>query len=262
MSVKDIAGMKRLVRGLKSAGIETRETDSGGTKKRWISGFIPYKRASEDLGGFIEFVQPGAFSRTLKDNNIRALWAHNTQYVLGNSRAGTLTFEDREDGLHFDIEVPNTSWANDLFETVSRRDAPGVSFGFDVISDQWTDLDKDCAKRDLLEVRLYEVSVGVAFPAYPDSDSGGSMRALGLKNGIDFEQIASALTRAKDTGKVQERDIDLFKRTVDALNRMLPDESRQDDEGKPQECVSKEPPEGVLARLRELEMMEAEQSAL
>lgn len=262
MSVKDNAKMRHLIRGFKAGGIETRESESGGKKKRWIQGFIPYRKASEDLGGFIEFIQPGAFKRTLKDNNIRALWAHNTQYVLGNTQSGTLSFDDREDGLHFEIEVPATSWASDLFETVSRRDAPGVSFGFDVISDKWSDLDKDCAKRDLLEVRLYEVSVGVAFPAYPDSDSESSTRALGLKNGIDFEKIAAALSRSGGSGKVQERDVELFRNTISALNKMLPEESRNESGPDPQESSRREPSEDALARFRELDLMEAEQQAL
>ena len=261
MSAKDKAGMKNQTRELKVAGLETRETEVDGKKKRWVSGFIPYKKASEDLGGYIEFIQPTAFNHTLKENNIRALWTHNTQYVLGNSKAGTLTFDNREDGLHFDIELPNTTWASDVFETISRRDAPGVSFGFDVIVDSWTDLDKDCAKRDLNEVRLHEVSVGVAFPAYPDSDSESSMRALGLKNGIDFEKVAAALVRMKG-GKIEARDVELIKKTADALNKLIPEEQRAEFENGPQECTQKEPSGDILAELRALDLMEAENATL
>lgn len=263
MSVKDQASMKGLIRSYKGMFSETREVSSDdGRKVRQITGFIPYGKASEDLGGFIEFIDRGAFTKTLKESNVRCLWNHEARYCLGNTANSMLVFEDREDGLHFAVSMPDTAWANDLYESVSRRDVNGVSFGFDAIADEWDDLDKSTAKRYLKEVRLYEVSVGVTFPAYPDSDSEASMRALGIGRGIDFEKLALALGRAKGKETIEERDVELVKSSIDALSKLLPEESRTKPEGEPGSPTPVEPPDGTLARQRELDLMEAEQGGL
>ena len=215
--------------------IEVRED---GDQKRHITGLIPYDKNSEDLGGFIEVIRKGAFSKTIKESNVRCLWAHNTQYVLGNTAAKSLSLEDRNDGLYFDVLLPDTSWAGDVYETVKRGDAPGVSFGFSVVKDAWTTKSaKEPDLRELLEVRLYEVSVGVAFPAYPDSTSQSSTRELFGKNGIEIEKIASVLLRAEG-GKIKaenEDDLKLLRSAIESLSSFIP-ETRDD---------GNEPPEGT-----------------
>jgi len=147
--------------------IETREdTDAG---KRYVRGKIPYNSLSSNLGGFREKIMPGAFTKSLKEGSIPVLWNHEHRYVCGRNTAGTAVFNDTDSGLEFEAELPNTTWANDMWVSINRGDVRGTSFGFYVIRDTWSDQDKPVQTRELNEVHLFEVSAGVTFPAYPKS---------------------------------------------------------------------------------------------
>ena len=261
-----------VLRSVPLGSVETREAEG----KKHITGIIPFDSLSEDLGGFREVIRKSAFTKTLKEGDARCLWAHNTQYVLGRRSADTLTLEEREDGLHFDCELPSSSWAQDVFETVSRRDAPGVSFGFYVIKDRWTRSanEKEPDLRELLEVRLLEVSVGVAFPAYPESGSDASTRALLEDAGISIEKLAAVLSRAKGKNDYicEGEEIQTVRSAAEALLKLLPKEpenvqEKPDSDSTDTAMRSNEPgaptqPESVEStyreRTRELELMEAE----
>ena len=132
-----------------------------------------FDKPSEEMWGFVERIKPGAFKNTLgeKKSDPRLLWDHNSQYVLGRRSAGTLTLSEDAKGLAFEATLPDTSYARDLTVLIERGDVNQMSFGFNVIRDEWSDLDKPVSKRDLLEVRLIEVSI-VGFPAYPQTSVG------------------------------------------------------------------------------------------
>lgn len=136
-----------------------------------VSGYASvFNKPSENLGGFVERIKPGAFSETLKENRSdpRLLWDHNSQYVLGRRSAGTLSLKEDEKGLFFEATLPDTTYARDLKVLMERGDVREMSFGFNVMRDEWYDLDKPVVKRDVLEVRLIEISI-VSFPAYPQT---------------------------------------------------------------------------------------------
>jgi HK97 family phage prohead protease len=124
---------------------------------------------SQDLGGFRERVRKGAFSKTLHEADIRGLFNHNSDYVLGRNKAGTLTLGEDDHGLKFRVKPPQTQWANDLQESIRRGDIDQASFAFNVIKDEWTrGKDGDLHERELIEVKLFDVSV-VTYPAYPQT---------------------------------------------------------------------------------------------
>lgn len=128
-----------------------------------------FNQLSADLGGFRERIEPGAFSRSLLDNDIRALWEHNSQYVIGRNRAGTLALAEDDKGLSVEVEPPDTGWARDLLKSMKRGDVNQMSFGFFVIRDEWRDED-GLVVRVLKEVDLFDVSV-VTYPAYPQTSA-------------------------------------------------------------------------------------------
>jgi HK97 family phage prohead protease len=145
---------------------------SDGAEKRTISGYAAvYNSESELMYGFFrEVIRPGAFDNSL-NNDIRALWNHDSAYVLGRTTAGTLSIRSDAKGLYFEVNPPETTWANDLCESIKRGDINQMSFGFTVNEDNWESLEDGTEMRELLDVNLLEVSV-VTFPAYSATSAG------------------------------------------------------------------------------------------
>ncbi len=130
-----------------------------------------FDRASEDLGGFVEYVRRGAFTRSLAaGGDVVAMVHHRPELVLGRRSAGTLTLAEDGKGLAFDVELPDTQAGRDVATSVSRGDIRGASFGFTVPKggDRWTS-GESRATRELLDVDLFDVTV-TAMPAYPDTE--------------------------------------------------------------------------------------------
>lgn len=121
-----------------------------------------------------ERVAKGAFAKSLEQNTIKALWNHNSDIVLGSTKSRTLKLEEDDIGLRFDLELPNSSQAKDIYESIKRGDVDGVSFGFYIRDngDKWEYLkDEDVYERTLLDIDLIEISP-TPFPAYPTSEVG------------------------------------------------------------------------------------------
>lgn len=137
-----------------------------------VSGYaIIYNSPSVDLGGFVEYVAPGALSRTLTENpDVLCLRDHKPELLLGRTTAGTLILEDDHIGLRFTCSLPNTSAANDLAESLQRGDIDACSFMFSCRNDTWSQDSQGNITRTLLDIDLDEVSI-VSFPAYPDTSA-------------------------------------------------------------------------------------------
>lgn len=152
-----------------------------------ISGYAAvFNSQSEDLGGFIETIAPGAFAETL-DGDVRALWNHDSKFVLGRTTNGTLKLAEDERGLRFEVQPPETSYAADVMALVRRGDVNQMSFGFEVVDDEWR-TEAGINYRTLKKVRLFEVSP-VTFPAY--AETSAEARAM-------CEQLTAAASRATD----------------------------------------------------------------
>lgn len=143
-------------------------------EKRYIEGHAAvFDSWSETLGGIFPFkekVRKGAFSQTIKKDDIRALFNHDPNYVLGRNKAGTLELKEDETGLYVRIIPPDTQAARDLITSIERGDINQMSFGFTVEEEKWDTVD-GVDVRELRRVRLFDVSP-VTFPAYPSTDVG------------------------------------------------------------------------------------------
>lgn len=161
-----------------------------------------FNSRSEDMG-FRETIEPGAFTRTLKSrNDVKALLNHNTDIVLGSTRAGTLELAEDDRGLADTIHLPETTAGKDTAISVGRRDLSQQSFGFSVVRDEWS---KDYAERRLIEVRLHEVSI-VAFPAYAATTVNvRALARLAHRTQQDAEALADAM-QALEAGEVLNAD--------------------------------------------------------
>ena len=127
-----------------------------------------FNQLSEDLGGFREKIAPGAFSKSI-GGDVRAMFNHNPDMILGRTGAKTLTLSEDARGLAVEITPPDTETARHVIEALRRGDVTQMSFGFRTISDTWENEDGKIPVRTLNEVELFDVSP-VTFPAYPQTD--------------------------------------------------------------------------------------------
>jgi hypothetical protein len=134
---------------------------------------------SQDLGGFREAIEPGAFDKTIQESDVRSLWNHDVNYILGRTASGTLTLFVDQRGLGYDVVPPDAQWAQDLIISIRRGDVDGSSFGFDTIQDRWEQGKDGDVRRHLLEVRLYDVGP-VTFPAYPQTSAEARDKAQSM----------------------------------------------------------------------------------
>jgi len=146
-----------------------------------VSGYaILFNSLSCDLGGFKETIAPGALTRTLTENpDVLCLRDHAPELLLGRTTSGTLTL-----GLQFSCQLPNTSVANDLAESLKRGDIDSCSFGFNCVNDTWTQDAEGNVIRCLLDLDLFEVSV-VSFPAYADTSAALRSASLEIRSCIE-----------------------------------------------------------------------------
>lgn len=149
---------------------------SGADEAPKISGYgAVFDSPSEDLGWGFELreeIDPQAFDTVMASNpDVRGLFNHDANCVLGRTAAGTMRLSVDARGLAYEIDPPDTQLARDLMVSMRRKDITGSSFAFTTKRDQWTDNPDGSVTRRILEFdQLYDVSP-VTFPAYAASNS-------------------------------------------------------------------------------------------
>ena len=139
-------------------------------ESRTVEGYASvFNSMSEDLG-FREVILPGAFSNVL-DNDVRALYNHDSNYLLARTTSGTLELKEDDKGLYYRFEMPNTSYGNDMLELFRRGDLTQSSFGFTVEKDSWRMKDGQQVRYIERVGSLFDVSP-VVYPAYSQASSG------------------------------------------------------------------------------------------
>ncbi len=139
-------------------------------ESRTVEGYASvFNSMSEDLG-FREVILPGAF-RDVLDNDVRALYNHDSNYLLARTTSGTLELKEDDKGLYYRFEMPNTSYGNDMLELFRRGDLTQSSFGFTVEKDNWRMEDGQQVRYIERVGSLFDVSP-VVFPAYNQASSG------------------------------------------------------------------------------------------
>lgn len=135
-----------------------------------IEGYFAVFNSNYDImEGMSESVAPGAFADTLGDD-IRALIDHETMFVLGRNRAGTLELREDTHGLWGSILInPHDQDAMNLYSRVQRGDVTQCSFGFDILEEETEFLPDGSVHWTIKKVKLYEVSV-CTFPAYAETN--------------------------------------------------------------------------------------------
>ena len=167
-----------------------------GDGKRVIIGYAAkYNSKTELYKGLYEIIEPGAFDDVL-DQDVRALFNHDPNFVLGRTKAGTLKLSVDEDGLKYEISPPDTQVAKDLIESISRGDVSQSSFGFKVKTDSITEHADGTFTRSIRKVdKLFDISP-VTYPAYEDT-------AVAMRSKIDYQ-------KKKHRNDLVKNEIELF----------------------------------------------------
>jgi HK97 family phage prohead protease len=187
------------------SGLEFREQQpEGGKMVRTISGYaVKWDTDSvvmRDYFGdeFVEQIAKGAFDESLRDKTIKALWSHDRTKVLGSTATRTLRLTADDTGLAFEVDLPDNTDGRDAWESISRGDVDGVSFGFRASKEKWSSEKREgkspLYRRSVLNADLAEISP-TPFPAYPDSEV--SVRSLD-----DYRESLKAAARAEAKRKL------------------------------------------------------------
>lgn len=150
--------------------IEIRTHGTLSATGKTLHGYAAVFNSEANLGTFSEVLRPGVFAKSLATGiNVRALYAHNGDALLGTVKGRTLELREDAKGLAFKLALPDTSHGRDLAVLVDRGDISGCSFGFRVApgGDRWQEVNGQML-RELLEVELLEVTL-TADPAYQDT---------------------------------------------------------------------------------------------
>jgi HK97 family phage prohead protease len=189
-----------------SVDFEVRAEGDGMTFTGYASVF---NSPSQDLGGFIEYVAPGAFKRSLQSRNeVKLLWNHDSGEPLASLRGGTMSLTEDEYGLKVSAKLPNTTRGRDIAELLRTKVIDSMSFGFNVIKDTWS---RDGQTRTLDSVRLFEVSV-VSFPAYEATTAQVRSQPI-----INPDQLADALLKLESGEELDEASASLITEVVTKL---------------------------------------------
>lgn len=188
---------------------------------RHISGkAISFDTQSNDIG-FIEILHRGCISQELIDSsNIVFLYNHDYNQVIAraNKGKGTLNIDLRDDGVYFDLDVPNTTMGNDLLENIRLGNITQCSFGFRYANEEGAYKDEkidDVWYRNVYKIgELFDLSA-VTYPAYDDTYVNARMQE-----------------RSKMEDKLKE--------TEDIQNEVRPEEKKEDEKEKDSEKKSDE----------------------
>ena len=218
--------LTKFERRLQTGAVEVRaEGEAEGNR---LALRIPYNKRSETIFGFTEIITPTAFTKSLQQrgSDVLALWNHNTDYPLGRMSGSTLEIKNTDVALEAVVTLDRRiQWHDNAYRSVERGDVQGTSFGFETVRDNWLTEEDGAITRELVEVKLFELSP-TPFPAYPDSEAESrSARAVfdvaSVRAGCDLSALAAALIRAEE-GRIVEADAPEVRSLLERLNGMLP----------------------------------------
>ncbi len=176
-----------------------------------ISGYaIRYNSESQFMGFYETIKREAVTDELIKKSNIFCLFNHDREKVLGRSRygKGTLKIENRDDGLYYELKLPDTNLGHDVAEYIKRGDVFGSSFAFCLPEDgsgEHTFRDENrVLHREITKIeRLFDLSP-VFEPAYLETSV--SKRMLDLL--AESEEIEEKVEEIREKSDVKEDEKD------------------------------------------------------
>jgi HK97 family phage prohead protease len=160
----------------------------------------------------VEKIKPGAFTRALKDkDDVRCLFNHDPNQVLGRSTSGTMKLKQDDVGLYFDCTPPDTQLGRDVVALIKRGDISGCSFAFMVSKETITEEEvngKTVRTREIEEVDPLLDASPVTYPAYTGTDVNAraiEMRAQMFPQGVPAK-VLELVPQLRADSEAPEKD--------------------------------------------------------
>lgn len=175
------------------------ELRAGEGAERRIGGYAAkFNKLSQNLGGFVERIQPGFFDRS-RDEGYRGVMArYNHELLLGTTAAGSLRLRIDDTGLDYETDMLDDAASERVFKLVQRGDVHQSSFAFYTFEDDWGMSDQGFPLRSLIAGQLVDVAP-VDQPAYLDTSTG--LRSLAEQRSMDVAEV-KALAEAGSLNKI------------------------------------------------------------
>lgn len=208
-------------------------------KRKWLNAPAEIKAVQEGEANYItgyasvfgnidsydDIVQPGAFTKTIKERVPQMLVKLLDSHNWGESKAvlGTV-IEAREDarGLWFKAAISTTASAQEILTKVKEGHLNRLSIGYDAVKDRF---DRETGIRYLDEVRLWEISV-VPFAANEEAIITDAKAARETSRIDDLE------------GKVKELEETIKSLTAEPVKPLTEGDSQDTEPETPAEPVS------------------------
>lgn len=158
-------------------GLHVKEDENGRTVIRGYAAV--FESPSEDLGGFVEILERGAFNDVMSSSP-DVFGKYNHERVIGRTSSGTMRLIVDERGLRYEIDPPKS--ASDVVELIERGDVRGSSFAFraDPKSETWTKDPEGRMIRRIKRLSFLGDAGPVDSPAYLATETYVSKRALDM----------------------------------------------------------------------------------
>ena len=168
---------------------------------------IVFNSDSENLGGFIERINPNAITLDFLDHqDIVMLYNHNQDSgILARSKngKGTLKYSIDERGVNFEFEAKNTTLGNEVLEGIRKGDYSQCSFAFRVADggDKWENRGDGTYLRTINKMEMIRDFSVVAFPAYQTT----SVNLRGLEQ-LKNEELELVKAKEEEERKIKEAE--------------------------------------------------------
>lgn len=181
----------------RTAQFKTREETETGDLI--LSGyFIKFDEVTELWPGYFEVIKREGVEKAIQNADIRALFNHDDNLVLGRTGNGTVTLGVDDIGLFGDIIINKEDpQAIGAYARVQRGDVIGCSFGFIPIKIETEERADGSYLDTILELEIFEVSP-CTFPAYPQTEIAARQK--------DFESQQRANREALDKRKKEIKE--------------------------------------------------------
>ena len=185
------------------------------SEKKVIQGYAVVFDSWTDISSWGEIwkecIRKGAFTQSLKENSILALYNHDFNNVLARKDVN-MELVENDKGLYFEIELPDTTQGNDLYELIDKGIVNQCSFSGYVRKNLWSEDNGGNVLREILEIDLIEITI-TPIPAYEvtEAEVKRSREIKSTKENkedkLDFEEIIRESKRKLKEIRESEREL-------------------------------------------------------